>query len=494
MKLNYFKLSFAQMIFHLLFTKKIGISCFLLCLSIPLFAQKLSLSPKEDFNFRVDDFSVIGAYQQLTAVYRKHNDMPEIIFYTKDFKKEKTVALDFLPERATDIRLLSSANGILLVYLVKKDKRKNLMLAKLNADFTFTEPQLIDSNPVANFQDDIAYTMEVSEDKSKFLFYTQYIVESNWVLKSIVINEALQIQYQVNQLLDNIDFFISDKACINNNAEIFILATDRNKIRAGVEELKILACSNQKEFSINNITLNKHTLSDLQMIADNTNHLVIACGYYADARYSAPHGIFVTQFDITQQTPTMSHFIPLAMQVTSSKTDLRDMKIRQISLRKDGGIEFCAEKTYQTTRTISSINPLMSSSMVPMAENSRTVQEFNYDEVVIFNVKPEGAMAWSQTFLKAQMTSDDEGKFSSFAMLQHPLGKVYLFNDFSSKVTRLMACYISAKGELNMKEIQTSDEVDDWNIMNRLGIQVSAGEIVIPCITKNYLCFLKISF
>lgn len=40
----------------------------------------------------------------------------------------------------------------------------------------------------------------------------------------------------------------------------------------------------------------------------------------------------------------------------------------------------------------------MSSSMVPMAENSRTVQEFNYDEVVIFNVKPEGAMAWTQTF------------------------------------------------------------------------------------------------
>lgn len=79
------------------------------------------------------------------------------------------------------------------------------------------------------------------------------------------------------------------------------------------------------------------------MIADNTNHLAIACGYYAEARYSAPRGIFVTQFDITQQTPTMSHFIPLAMQVTSSKTDLRDMKIRHISLRKDGGIEFCAE-------------------------------------------------------------------------------------------------------------------------------------------------------
>lgn len=123
------------------------------------------------------------------------------------------------------------------------------MLAKLNADFTFTEPQIIDSNPVANFRDDIAYTMEVSEDKSKFLFYTQYIVESNWVLKAIVVNEALQIQYQVNQLLDNIDFFISDKACITNNGEIFILTTDRNKIRAGVDELKILACSNQKNLA-----------------------------------------------------------------------------------------------------------------------------------------------------------------------------------------------------------------------------------------------------
>jgi len=45
-------------------------------------AQKLYLSEKEDFNIRVDDFAVIGKYQQSFVLYRKRNPNAEILFYT----------------------------------------------------------------------------------------------------------------------------------------------------------------------------------------------------------------------------------------------------------------------------------------------------------------------------------------------------------------------------------------------------------------------------
>jgi 5-enolpyruvylshikimate-3-phosphate synthase len=114
--------------------------------------------------------------------------------------------------------------------------------------------------------------------------------------------------------------------------------------------------------------------------------------------------------------------------------------------------------------------------------------------MAIFSLKPDGSLAWSQTVLKDQTTTDDNGIFSSFGVLQHRLGNAYLFSDMSSKQFRLLAAYISANGQLTVKELQSNDEVDAYNLMPRSAVQISTSEIVMPCVSKNYLCFLKISY
>jgi hypothetical protein len=170
------------------------------------------------------------------------------------------------------------------------------------------------------------------------------------------------------------------------------------------------------------------------------------------------------------------------------------LTLRNISIKKDGGIELIAEKYYQNVRTISAPNPVMNIGMMSMPDNSRTINEYYYDEAVFFNIKPDGTLAWSQTMLKEQQTNDDAGIYSSIGVLEHKLGKVILFNDVNSRIPRLMTCYISSNSELSMKELQTSEEMNEWNWMPRSSKQLSKSEIVVPCIMKSYLCFLKISF
>jgi hypothetical protein len=152
-----------------------------------------------------------------------------------------------------------------------------------------------------------------------------------------------------------------------------------------------------------------------------------------------------------------------------------------------------AEKYSQIIRTISS-GPALTLGMNTMQETSRTIQEFNYDEVIIFNLKTDGTLDWSQTLLKDQQTQDDGGIYSSFGLLENKLGKVYIFNDMNTKNSRLMACYANSKGVLAMKEMQTTKEIDDWNVMPRSTKQISANEIMLPCVSKNYLCFLLIGY
>ncbi len=58
----------------------------------------------------------------------------------------------------------------------------------------------------------------------------------------------------------------------------------------------------------------------------------------------------------------------------------------------------------------------------------------------------------------------------------------------------MMVAYVNSESQLSIKEIQLDDEARRWSAMPRSAKQTGAGELVMPCVLKNYLCFLKISF
>jgi hypothetical protein len=59
----------------------------------------------------------------------------------------------------------------------------------------------------------------------------------------------------------------------------------------------------------------------------------------------------------------------------------------------------------------------MTTAMVPMPESTRSVNEFYYDEIAVFNLKLDGTLLWNQIILKEQMTTEDAGIYSSFGLM-----------------------------------------------------------------------------
>lgn len=86
-----------------------------------------------------------------------------------------------------------------------------------------------------------------------------------------------------------------------------------------------------------------------------------------------------------------------------------------------------------------SVTPISSTSFTlnNQQEIARTVEDYSFDEIVMFHFKPDGSLAWNQTILKEQTTTDDKGIYSSFGIIEHALGKGLLFNDVSSNQNRL---------------------------------------------------------
>jgi len=470
--------------------------CLLFFLPGVLPAQKLLLSEREDINLRNDDFSVIGTCNQQTAVYRKRNNRPEIIFYNAYMHKVKSVSLDFVSDDFSRIYFAASDERILVFYQQREERKEQLYGAIVQKDYSLSSPVLLQSVSAAGPSGQIEFLRNSSEDGRRHLLHAAYYNDGAWVVQAMVVDESLKTISRISQLVSVAkEWAVLESSAVSNQGNALLLMAEKPTVKGATESVKLLfAAAGAGEFASYPVALNKHTVSDLMPACDNRNTLFYLAGFYADGRYNTPKGVFFSTFDEEQQAATVSHFTPLAMQLSGGKGDLRDFKLRHLSIKSDGGVELSAEKYFQNTRTITSMNPSMSLGFVSMPDQTRTIQEYYYDEVAVFNLKPDGNLAWSQTMLKEQQSADDGGIYSSIGVMEHKAGKVYFFNDLNSRQARLMAGFIANNSDMVMRELPTTDEMNEWNWMPRSAKQISKREIVMPCTLKGYLCFLKISF
>lgn len=463
--------------------------------AVKLGAQKLTLSDKEDFSLRTDDFAIIGKQGNTYAIYRRHEDVPEIYFLNQDLIKIKSVKLDFIPERYDVFFAEVVTDGILMCYQTKESKRKKVYASKMDANYKCTEPKMVLELEDAVVNDMDAIQMVSSENKQYHMLYASGLHEGSLVLRGVILDAELKQYGATNQVLSNEKgWSISHQAAVSNDGARMLLLTSKLSSKGASEELKLLmAPRDNVEFGVYPVALNKHAVSELQLCVDNTNHLFYVGGFYADGKYNSPKGLFFTTFDPALKANTISHFTGVSSQLAGAN-DLRDYRVRNMSIKSDGGVEFATEKYFQNVRTITSMNPTLTMGFMTVPDQTRVVNEFYYDEIVLFNLKPDGILGWSQTLLKQQQSSDDAGIYSSFGMLKNKRGNGYLFADINTKQPRLLMGYVANNSDLMIRELQTTEDMNEWNWMPRSAEQISKSEILVPCLLKNYLCFLKISY
>ncbi|MCB0619476.1 MAG: hypothetical protein KDC43_13530 [Saprospiraceae bacterium] len=87
------------------------------------------------------------------------------------------------------------------------------------------------------------------------------------------------------------------------------------------------------------------------------------------------------------------------------KPELYDYDLRELVLRSDGGALMVAEQYYIYERTYYHFDGTW-----------RTTYYYNYNDIIIVNIRPNGEIEWASRIPKRQLTIDDGGYFSSYAM------------------------------------------------------------------------------
>lgn len=470
----------------------------LFCNVQAILGQEIKISQKEEFNFYRDQVIVLGKYKGQTVVYKNHASIGELLFYDSAMQKTQVSTLAFLPEKASNIRFGCSEQDILICYQLNDKKMQAIYINKLRNDLTWQEPTEICTNWKKESNAKNNATIHFSEDQRSVLVSTSYMDDGILYLLANTYDSQLQARSTIQQAYTDKNYLRLYSATLTNEGAIALLATDQTvKSKANKEEVYLLYASvGSTLLDSIRLSIGNYSVQDICLLQHHEQQQIYIAAFFADGKYSSAVGLYYCVFSEEQKKIVATHYTPLALQSVGTKNDLRNLTLKQISVSKQGHIECITEKSSHYSRTLSSLQPMVGSSILfnNLQDNARIVQEYVFEEIVLFNIKADGTLAWSQTILKDQTTQDDEGVYSSYVCLQYPNGKVYFFNDLSGRAWRLLGAYVSSAGELSVKELQTYDAMRNWNVLVSQGKQISGKEMLVPCITKNYLCFLKISY
>lgn len=455
-------------------------------------AQKVILSEPEAINVRADDFSVIGSLNEYIAVYRKAGELPEIILYSPYMRKYKTITLPTIQAGFSRIYFSANGNQIQVYYQQREQRQERLYQTTVYSDYRLSSPRLLASLGAEDSDDRMLFDFANSSNNQYQVLYTQYRKNGRKMIRALFVRVEANTINDIQYMPEDNDWELYGKAWASNEGQVFFLLGNRSTNKGYVDKLSLLRGQvEQNNLSEQAIPLGKMAVADLQWAADSGRAFVGGC--FSDGKFNEPKGVFFFSFETEKTGEIIPHFTPMALLAD----ELSEMRLRQLHAKKDGGLEFVLEKYSQQVRTLNNMSPVVFGGgfmTTTLQDHSRTVNEYYYNQIQLINLKADGSMQWIQTVLKDQQSTDDGGIFSSFGTIGHPLGHAYIFNELETRDNRMMVAYVNNDSRLSMKEIPLDEEARRWSAMPRSAKQLSAGELIMPCVLKNNLCFLKITF
>jgi hypothetical protein len=112
---------------------------------------------------------------------------------------------------------------------------------------------------------------------------------------------------------------------------------------------------------------------------------------------------------------------------------------------------------------------------------------------MVLCIAPEGTQDWAKVLRKKQVSEDDDGFFSSYALHIRGGELFIIYNEDIYQKANVATYRIDPKGETKRSVAFNSGD-EDVLVVPRLGKQVSSNEIIMPSFRKNTLRLVKLTY
>ncbi len=165
--------------------------------------------------------------------------------------------------------------------------------------------------------------------------------------------------------------------------------------------------------------------------------------------------------------------------------------IQELIVRSDGGVVLISEFINETSEAYeyTDYDPYYGG----YRTSSRYINYHEYEDILLIMIDPDGALSWEDVIRKKQVSREDHGRNSSFALLNVQSQLFFIFNEDISYNTNVLQYVLDTGGKINRNTMFNAN-TNEVMLVPRKARQVSGNEIIIPSIYKNNLAFVKLTY
>ena len=495
---------------------------FLAAVSCPSLAQKIVYSEPDKDDTRRINFEIAGKINGNFLIYKNVRNRNWITVLDNDMKEITRVEQDYVPDndRMINVDFFAYPEHCYMIYQFQKKNIIYCMAAKIDGNGQKVgDVMQLDTTQLGFAANNKIYTVLSSEDKSKLLVFK--INSRNrkvYRLTTILMNDKLEelkksrLQISMDERNDHLGEFQLD----NEGNLVFSKFETTN----GDEIAKasfVVKHAMEDSLSFRELNLEKINLDEIHIKVDNFNKRYFITSFYYKERRGNVDGFYFYVWDKESQMPVTESSIAFSDEIrkeakgdANMKMAFNDYFIKNIITRRDGGFIIASEAYYTTSRFNSwnRWNYLNRSYLTPMDYyyyspyynsiwnsnrwgNNQAVR-FHADNIAVFSFDRTGKPEWNSVIVKEQFDDQTDDQISYQVMVTG--GQLhFLFNQNERRVPLLNDYSVGPDGQLTRNP--TLKNLDKgYDFMPRYAKQVSARQIIIPCVTRNYLCFAKIDY
>ncbi len=462
--------------------------------TLSLSAQTVTVS--EDISIRNDKFyAIIGKMKDRLLLLRDHSGKVEVQAFDAKLRKGWDKELDLDKKNPSILEVIPGKEYFSLLYKFKKKGKTYVKLHRYDPG-----ANLIDSMTVYNLGNSIVTpNLEVvySEDRKVAMVYKE---ESPREFEVFAVNlDQPEVLWKKKFSAEGFNAYRDDfTSIISNDGEAFFLfETDNRSGSRDEHEISVFSISPfYTDVKRQAVSLADFLTYDVEYTIDNLNKNIVGAGLYSDKNKSKANGYFFLRFPmggsskviLTQEPFTDEFLSSLLQKEINNNKGLADAEVREVVLRRDGGVLLVVERSREYERRSAYTGRTYSG-----ASNGRFIVDYYHDDVFIVALHPNGETHWNNIMYKRQYSQDDDAVFSSFFLLKTPSNLRFLFNDEVKEENTVSEYVVSANGKLDRNSVLSTD---DQNIRLRFrdALQTGSNELVIPSERRNRLRLVRVEF
>jgi hypothetical protein len=463
-------------------------------------AQEVTYSPYEKFDFRSDDYGVVGMTGGLLYTFKNSSDGAALEAYDDSMNNVAKVLLDFFPSKIYETHFISYADKIIVLYQALESNKVVQYAALLNDKGLLVGREIkLGTAKTGIFGATRTYfSSAVSDDKKKIVIYSATAKGSTIDFDCKVFDDQLTNIKHGHATFKADNTIEHGEVQIANDGTVYLAAYTPVGTFNYADQYWILSLApGATKFEPKELRLDARFAASGYMKIDNVNNCIYFGGFYSNKKNGNFDGVIYASYNIATAAYQNMRFIPFDTHLVNAAGARRRnhafdfYEVRQIIPKGDGGFVFIAEVHYVTTRN--SYDPGASYYSFYSPYMSTLVHEYHYNDIMAICYDKDGGRQWDAFIPKEQYSQEDNGIFSSYTLLNSGGTLAFLFNDFNVSHSKIQLATLTADGKTDINSFTAEgNDYPDW--IPRNGKQVAARELVVPCFHKKQICFAKVVF